>query len=623
MPGWESYKDLLKLAGETAFSAGGNAFFDLGSFGASAVADPLLWLQGFGNKEAATEFAKRNAERRANLPELDVSPRTEELQEGFLSPVKEGAEFVWEGYNEAAPEGAAALEQYFTDPRVLHTLQTSLFATPAFMRGGAALKSRPSMITGSKAMGTAGTQRGIIDLSGKPQPKVPDVKAKEFKAGTTQKATAEFAAAQNAARSKMSAQDRAQVDPFNPQDFDGTVYMTPDGTAGFSLTKDGYLGHVFRNPDSDRGGVMTAAMTRARGEGAKNLDAFDTYLVKGYKKRGAVETERNEWNPQYATPEIIAALGREKPDFVGLDIGGVFPEYKFSQHLGPATQAPLSRYTITPAGKPVKTPDTIPGILTPENLYRQRELMQQGMLIGGDRWYHTGGIIDAFLDANPETGFDVYRDFTGFGSGLSPRSKVDQEIRRASFLNYANKRGIDVTNLEGSDFPSGYGHFAWKTAQRPLIRHYLKHGVPGDPKNPIKAPSYFWNRMGNFEPYTIDGHDFYLLTGEKRSPNAREYPHIENAQSQIARELGLDPAEGQSAKWFAGAEEAGIADPRNLTAAMNMRVAKTASDLDMSEDEVLRKLATRDIILRAFIGGMGSAAGGGAAYESMNTGSMF
>lgn len=621
MPGWESYKDLLKLAGETAFSAGGNAFFDLGSFGAEAVSDPLLFLRAFGDRGAATEFAESNAARRASLPTLDVSPRTEELQEGMLAPLKEGAKTAWEGYSEAAPEGSEALKQYFTDPRVLHTLQSSLFATPAFARGGAALRQADFMENLAKTPGNK--QRGIIDLSGKPQPKVPDVKPKDFKAGDTKTAISQFTAAQNAARKNMSPEDRAQVDVFDPAEFNGTVYMTPEGDAGFSITDKGYLGHVFRNPDSDRGGVMTAAMTRARADGAKNLEAFDTYLVEGYKKRGAVETERNAYDPQYATPEIIAALGDKQPDFVGLDIGGVFPEYKFSQLLGQPDQTPLPRYTITPTGKPVARPKSLDPILTPENLARQKELMEAGVDIGADRWYHTGGIIDAFMEANPESGFNVYRDFTGFGAGVSPRAKVPQEIRRASLLNYLHKRGVDVGDLPASEFPSGYGHFAWKTAQQPLIRHYLKHGLPGDPQNPIKAPSYFMNRMGNFEPYTVDGHDMFLLSGEKRSPNAREYSFIERAQSDVARELGLDPAEGQSAKWVAGAEEAGIHDARNLTAAMNMRVAKTATEEGLPEQEVLKRLANADIILRAFLGGVGGAAGGGAAYNSMTTESMF
>ena len=71
--------DALKAGGETAFSMAGNAFFDLGSLGATAVSNPWTFAKAFLNKSAAEEFGKLESERRSQLPELDVTPRTEEI----------------------------------------------------------------------------------------------------------------------------------------------------------------------------------------------------------------------------------------------------------------------------------------------------------------------------------------------------------------------------------------------------------------------------------------------------------------------------------------------------------------------------------------------------------------
>ena len=189
MPGWESYKDLLKLAGETAFSAGGNAFFDMGSFGAQAVSDPLTWLQAFKDKEAAAEFAQRNAVRRSSLPQLDVSPRTDELLEGIKQPVKEGATQAWDWFSETAPEGSEALKQYVTDPRVLHTLQSSIFATPAFARGGAALRKADFMENLAKTPGNK--QEGVVSFFDSNVDRIPvdnrEVVSARFPTGITSK----------------------------------------------------------------------------------------------------------------------------------------------------------------------------------------------------------------------------------------------------------------------------------------------------------------------------------------------------------------------------------------------------------------------------------------------------
>jgi hypothetical protein len=132
--------DALKAAAETGFSTLGNSFFDLGSLGATAISNPLLWARGFANEEDSEEFARLNQERRSQLPELDVTPRTKEIQKVFTEPAKEVAKEGWDWFSDNSPNAAETIEGYFSDPRVQHTLQSSIFAAPTAARLGKAFR---------------------------------------------------------------------------------------------------------------------------------------------------------------------------------------------------------------------------------------------------------------------------------------------------------------------------------------------------------------------------------------------------------------------------------------------------------------------------------------------------
>ena len=365
-------------------------------------------------------------------------------------------------------------------------------------------------------IGLAGSLAGLF-IKGAKENKLGKLAASDFEQMTGKKGGNSFTAAQHDARSKMSAQDRAQVDLFDPEDFSGKVYMTPDSAAGFSLSDEGYLGHVFRHPESEARGTFEAVMTKARGEGAKDLDAFDTYLVDQYKKQGAVEKSRSSWNEDYATQEIIDALGEQQPDFVGMNIGGVFPEYKHSKILGPRAQEGLPRRLETPTGKPVKEPKNVAGYFEPDNKKRIFDLVEQGMERDGHKWYHLGGVLDAFIDhQGVDEGLRSFDEFMAYSSAVSPRSNVATEIKRASVLRYMKKRGESIKDISGKTFPKGYGHMATKTAHRPSVNRIEETGVIGTGIDQPKITSYDQNKKLNYQPLTADGHNMEILTGQKR-----------------------------------------------------------------------------------------------------------
>lgn len=123
----------------------------------------------------------------------------------------------------------------------------------------------------------------------------------------------------DAARAAMSPKERASVSRIE-NDFDGRLFLSPDGTSGFGVAKDGEVVALFKHPSSASAGVMDAALARGAAEGGTHLNAFDHGLVAGYSKRGAKEVSRAQWNDEYA-PEgwDTATMGR--PDYVTMALG--------------------------------------------------------------------------------------------------------------------------------------------------------------------------------------------------------------------------------------------------------------------------------------------------------------
>lgn len=430
-----------------------------------------------------------------------------------------------------------------------------------------------------------------------------------------------FAQRLSEARQAMPENLRAQVDMFDPTGFEGRAFLTDDGLAGFTVDKNGYIANLFKHPGAPKRGVLESAMTKARAEGAKTLDAFDTFLVKNYLKTGAEETGRFPWNPEYATPEIIRGLGDKRPDYVSMKVGGQIKEQKFPTLIDPREQAALPRYRTTPTGRDVAEPSWIPELFRPENVDRLVETFKSGRQRGGDRWYWLGGLLDEFIkEMGPATGLQRFERFMDLGASVSPKSNVMQEIKRASVLYKRELEGLPITPLAADMFPPGYGHLATSTAHAPGVERLVNEGVVGDPAvGQMKVSSYAENKKGNYQPMTIDGHNFSILTYDpetgrmmNRSPSKTEYPFLESRQGDVARMLGVDPAEFQSGLWVGADNITGVHNSQNYTEAMNMSIARVAEDLDIPEAEAKIRFLNGDTVLRALVPvGVGGVIAGG------------
>jgi hypothetical protein len=126
-----------------------------------------------------------------------------------------------------------------------------------------------------------------------------------------------FKSALEKARASMDEQSALQASPIG-ENFEGQLFLTRDGNAGFAIKPDGELAHLFGNPASGTKGVMDAALARGRQEGATRLEAFSG-LSDSYARRGAVETQRFEFNPKEAPPGWdTQKMGT--PDYVFMDL---------------------------------------------------------------------------------------------------------------------------------------------------------------------------------------------------------------------------------------------------------------------------------------------------------------
>lgn len=157
------------------------------------------------------------------------------------------------------------------------------------------------------------------------------------------------------------------------------------------------------------------------------------------------------------------------------------------------------------------------------------------------------------------------------------------------------------------------------------------------------------NAKGNYLPVTIDMHAYRLLAmlsgdprflatfvptksgvprnirkeftagligpDELRDPNfwlpqpgRNEYAALERYFQEIARELGLTPAQVQAAAWIGGSELTGLrSDPlKNLMGFFKDRLLLTANDKGMAPRDVLRRLIRAELPLIA-LGGVALA----------------
>ena len=222
----------------------------------------------------------------------------------------------------------------------------------------------------------------------------------------------------------------------------------------------------------------------------------------------------------------------------------------------------LQRYE-PPRGVPERTQK----LATPENLARINEVVRQGEAMGGREWYNTEPLRQAFIgELGAEKGPAAYRQYLDLVAATSPRSKVGENVRNASYYYGLAQRGEPLPARTGNalnePLPSPYGHIAQRLHVQ-NANNVLNEGGWPVLQNP-KPASFVENLAGNQMPVTIDTHNIRLLGSELDKPAKTEYGFLERAQQEEAAKLGMTPAQYQASAWIGGGAETGLkssADP--------------------------------------------------------------
>ena len=260
-------------------------------------------------------------------------------------------------------------------------------------------------------------------------------------------------------------------------------------------------------------------------------------------------------------------------------------------------QQAMERY-VPPRGMP----PNLQGLLTPETASRLSDYAKAGEQVGGREWYNTEPLRYAFQDIlGPETGASQYGRFFDIVAATSPRSRVDSNIRRASYLYNRDAQGLPIAGLTNPDLPPGYGHLAHNT-QDQLLADLQRSGQFSSMNRP-KTSSFAENLRGNQSPMTIDTHNFSAVVGDpsfKKSPSKTQYKYLEDFQSEIADKLNMTPAQYQASVWMGAGT--GVADARPFMQVFDDVLTRTAERDKKTKGQVLKDFIEGKAPLYSFAG---------------------
>lgn len=307
-------------------------------------------------------------------------------------------------------------------------------------------------------------------------------------------------------------------------------------------------------------------------------------------------------------------------------------------------QTPLPRYE-PPRGVPERTADLVSNKTVQRKL---GDIMDRGAIEGGARWYGTEPLRKSFVDElGPKEGIEAFRSYMDYVAATSPRSRVPDNIRNASFYYARDRQGLPMPEV-GTPNPAPYGHLAQRLHQGNAA-NVAESGGWDVMKNP-KPASFAENLSGNQMPGTIDAHATnlpamlaqdprFLATSVREPdgkggwnnlspqkmfksgeltmkealdrppywagiPNSTEYAALEKMYADLAAKRGLTTAGGQASAWLEGGKTTGLGSPAEPW-------MKSFEDVLLRTAEKNGETPTQT--LKRFIQGKGTLYGAGGA----------
>lgn len=171
-------------------------------------------------------------------------------------------------------------------------------------------------------------------------------------------------------------------------------------------------------------------------------------------------------------------------------------------------QADLPRYE-PPRGAPARMVDAL---ADPKVVQGIDETVQRGVDGGGKGWYNTEPLLDRLRVVDPSGADQAYARMMDLTAATSPRSKVADNVRTASYYNYNLANDVPISEKPAG----GYGSVA-QNLHRDNVRGIIENGGWDVFQNP-KPASFSANLQGNQTPVTVDTHNFRLPGILSRDP---------------------------------------------------------------------------------------------------------
>lgn len=275
-------------------------------------------------------------------------------------------------------------------------------------------------------------------------------------------------------------------------------------------------------------------------------------------------------------------------------------------------QTPLERYISPRAANAIQ-----------QGLSRRRPTIMQdavrGMSQGAHEWYFNEPVRQQFIrELGDKAGDERFRLFADMVAATSSSAPVVPNIRKASYyMREALDGRLPVDDVGGyrdavsyvreHGVPEGYG-----SVGQAMDLHWALKYLRGEQFDDLltasaahKVPSFGENIRGNLTPWTGDRHEAarfgvppLMKDGkmEKQPLPPAVYPHAERLSQKWAAELGLAPAQFQSARWMGGAAKTGVKSndpsfPHALEKAVTQQAVRTGQK--------------PEVVLRDFIRGGG------------------
>jgi hypothetical protein len=275
------------------------------------------------------------------------------------------------------------------------------------------------------------------------------------------------------------------------------------------------------------------------------------------------------------------------------------------------------------------------------------DVVRKGQEVMPQSWYRTGPLYERFVsEYGPEEAAKQYERLMQTTAATSTKNPVPSNIKAASYYNWLANQGMPIPDKPAA----GYGSLA-QGQHVVAVRELMERGGLDPLKNP-KRFSFAENLLGNETPVTIDTHNMRMLglaredprflalsvpVGEGKTksyfkpreafnrgdltmeealkrpvywssaPEKNEYAAYEKAQQEMARQMGITPAEFQEKMWVGAAAKTGLeSPPEPFLQTFANRINYTASRMGVDPKIVLDQFVKGKIPL---LGGAGLAAG--------------